>query len=66
MLVNQNEKNGDRLKLIFLLCDKHGFAYVHNINMFIKINKAYCDKFLRNTPRNLIWNNNNITGIDLY
>ena len=19
--------------------------------------KAYCDKFLRNTPRNLIWNN---------
>ena len=23
----------------------------------IKINAAYCDKFLRNTPRNLIWNN---------
>ena len=23
----------------------------------IKINTAYCDKFLRNTPRNLIWNN---------
>ena len=23
----------------------------------IKINTAYCDKFLGNTPRNLIWNN---------
>ena len=23
----------------------------------IKINTAYCDKFLRNKPRNLIWNN---------
>ena len=23
----------------------------------IKINTAFCDKFLRNTPRNLIWNN---------
>ena len=23
----------------------------------IKINAAYCDKFLRNKPRNLIWNN---------
>ena len=23
----------------------------------IKINTAYCDNFLRNTPRNLIWNN---------
>ena len=22
-----------------------------------KINTAYCDKFLRNKPRNLIWNN---------
>ena len=23
----------------------------------LKINTAYCDKFLGNTPRNLIWNN---------
>ena len=23
----------------------------------IKVNTAYCDKFLGNTPRNLIWNN---------
>ena len=23
----------------------------------VKINTAYCDKFLGNTPRNLIWNN---------
>ena len=23
----------------------------------LKINTAYCDKFLRNKPRNLIWNN---------
>ena len=23
----------------------------------IKINTAYCDKFLGNTPRNLMWNN---------
>ena len=23
----------------------------------IQINTAYCDKFLGNTPRNLIWNN---------
>ena len=23
----------------------------------IKINTAYCDKFLGNTPRNLVWNN---------
>ena len=23
----------------------------------IKINTPYCDKFLRNTPRNPIWNN---------
>ena len=25
--------------------------------MKLKIIIAYCDKFLRNTPRNLIWNN---------
>ena len=25
--------------------------------IILKINTAYCDKFLRNTPRNLIWNN---------
>ena len=31
--------------------------FTHNEKKFIKINTDYCDKFLRNKPRNLIWNN---------
>ena len=27
------------------------------LKKYVEINTAYCDKFLRNTPRNLIWNN---------
>ena len=30
---------------------------ISNKNELIKINTAYCDKFLGNTPRNLILNN---------
>ena len=29
----------------------------NNTSNLIKINTAYCDEFLRNKPRNLIWNN---------
>ena len=42
----------------FLLREKFQCPDVGKLNHFlIKINTAYCDKFLRNTPRNLIWNN---------
>ena len=30
--------------------------FVKHMNLFVKMKTAYCDKLLRNTPRNLIWN----------
>ena len=40
------------LKRLFIFC----FFYCSYFLVLITINTAYCDKFLGNIPRNLIWN----------
>ena len=53
-----NEPQNDEVITKNLMRFKKTFYYnVQTFKFLLKINTAECDKFFRNTPRNMIWNN---------